>query len=105
MARQTQWCPCISVVQEAMYKASQGPSKAAMSAQKALHGSETEMRELLGETEENSVSLTRGRMIFFLLPRPQYLIACHLPVRHTPRLYLSWYKYTTQAKASQSFFK
>ena len=34
--------------------------KGAVSAQKALKGSETEMRELLGGTEENSVSPTRG---------------------------------------------
>ena len=32
------------------------PEKGAVSAQKALQGSETETRELLGGTEENSVS-------------------------------------------------
>ena len=53
-------CPCFSVVPEAMHEASQGPEKGAMSAQKALRGSETETRELLGGTEENSVSLMRG---------------------------------------------
>ena len=31
-----------------------------MSAQKALHGSEADMRELLGGTTENRISLTRG---------------------------------------------
>ena len=34
---------------------SQGPLKGTMSAQKALQGSKTETRELLGGTEENSV--------------------------------------------------
>ena len=34
-----------------------------MSAQKALQGSETETRELLGRTEENSVSLMRGTLL------------------------------------------
>ena len=38
---------------------SQGPEKGAVSAQKALRGSETEMRELLGGMEENSVSPMR----------------------------------------------
>ena len=36
------------------------PLKGAVSAQKALRGSETETRELLGGTEENSVSQMRG---------------------------------------------
>ena len=44
--------------------------KGAVSAQKALQGPETETRELLGGTEENSVSLMRGhcppgKSIFF----------------------------------------
>ena len=34
-----------------------------MSAQKALQGSKTETRELLGGTEENSVSPTKGSLI------------------------------------------
>ena len=51
---------CISVVPEATHEASRGPEKGAMSAQKALRGSETETRELLGGTEENSVSPMRG---------------------------------------------
>ena len=37
-----------------------GPEKGAVSAQKALRGSETETRELLGGTEENSVSPMRS---------------------------------------------
>ena len=37
-----------------MHKASRGPEKGAVSAQKALWGSDTETRELLGGTEENS---------------------------------------------------
>ena len=57
----TQQCPCISVVPEATPEASRWPEKGAVSAQKALRGSETETRELLGGTEENSVSLTRGQ--------------------------------------------
>ena len=40
-------CPCISVAPEATHEASRGPLKGAMSAQKALQGSETETRELL----------------------------------------------------------
>ena len=39
---------------------SRGPLKGAMSAQKALQGSEMEKRELLGGTEESSVSSMRG---------------------------------------------
>ena len=50
----------IFVVPEATHKASQGPLKGAVSAQKALQGSETETRELLGGVEEKSVSLLRG---------------------------------------------
>ena len=53
-------CPCFSVVPEATNEASRGPLKGAVSAQKALQGSETEPRELLGGTEENSVSPMRG---------------------------------------------
>ena len=53
----------ISVVPEATHKASRGPLKGAVSAQKGLRGSETETRELLGGTEENSVSPMRG--LFF----------------------------------------
>ena len=53
-------CPCISEVPEATHKAGGGPLKGAVSAQKALQGSETETRELLGGTEENSVPLMRG---------------------------------------------
>ena len=44
-------CPCISEVLEATHKASRGPLKGAVSALKALQGSETETRELLGGTE------------------------------------------------------
>ena len=36
-----------------MHEASRGPLKGVVSAQKALQGSETETRELLGGTEEN----------------------------------------------------
>ena len=60
LARHTWRCPCISVVPEATHEASRGPEKGAVSAQKALRGSETETRELLGGTEENSVSPMRG---------------------------------------------
>ena len=61
VALHTWLCPCISVVPEATHEASRGPEKGAVSAQKALRGSETETRELLGGTEENSVSLMRGQ--------------------------------------------
>ena len=60
LARHTLRCPYISVVPEATYEASRGPEKGAVSAQKALQGFETETRELLGGTEENSVSPMRG---------------------------------------------
>ena len=60
LAQHTLRCPCISIVPEAMHEASRGPLKDAMSAQKVLQGSETETRELLGGTEEKSVSPTRG---------------------------------------------
>ena len=60
LALHTCRCPCISVVPEATHEASRGPEKGAVSAQKALRGSETETRELLGGTEENSVSPMRG---------------------------------------------
>ena len=46
LARHTSWFPCFSVVPEATHEASRG--------------SETETRELLGGTEENSVSPMRG---------------------------------------------
>ena len=55
-AQHTLHFPFFSVVLEATHKASQGPLKGAVSALKALRGSETETRELLGGTEENSVS-------------------------------------------------
>ena len=42
-----------------MHEASRGPEKGAVSAEKALRGSEMETRELLGGTEENSVSPMR----------------------------------------------
>ena len=60
LGRHTWQCPCISVVPEATHEASRVPLKGAVSAQKALQGSETETSELLGATEENSISLTRG---------------------------------------------
>ena len=60
LARHTSRCPCISVVPEAAHEASRGPLKGAASAQKVLQVSETETRELLGGTEEYSVSPTRG---------------------------------------------
>ena len=53
--------PCISVVPEGTHEASRGSLKGAVSAQKALQGSETETRELLGGTEENSVFPMRGQ--------------------------------------------
>ena len=58
LARHTWRCPCFSVVPEATHEASRGPLKGAVSAQKALQGSETETRELLGGTEEKSATPT-----------------------------------------------
>ena len=65
LAQHTWQCPCISVVLEATHEASRGPSKGAVSAQKALQGSEMETRELLGGIRENSVSHPGKSMIFF----------------------------------------
>ena len=48
------------VVPEAIHEASRRPLERAVSAQKALQGSEMETRELLGGPEEKSISLTRG---------------------------------------------
>ena len=53
-------CTCISVVLEATHEASPEPLKDTVSAQKALQGSKSEMKELLGGTEDNSVSPMRG---------------------------------------------
>ena len=55
LAWNTLQCPCISAVTEARHEVSPGPFKAALSAQKAFQGSETETRELLGGTMENSL--------------------------------------------------
>ena len=52
-------CPCFSVVQEATQEVSLGTLKGTVSAQKARKGDE----EMLGETEEKSISLTRGHWI------------------------------------------
>ena len=60
LARHTWRCPCISLVPETTHEASRCPLKDAVLAQKVLQGSETEMRELLGGTKENSVSPMRG---------------------------------------------
>ena len=49
-----------TLVPEAMHEANRGPLMGPVSAQKALQGSETETRELLGGTKENSISLTSG---------------------------------------------
>ena len=43
-----------------MHEASREPLEGAVSGQTALQGSEMETRELLGGSEENSISLTRG---------------------------------------------
>ena len=61
LAWHTRRCPFFSVVPEATHEASRGPLKGAVSAQKALQGSETETMELLGGTEEKSVSPKRGK--------------------------------------------
>ena len=50
----------VFIVPEATQEASRGLMKSVVSAQKALQGSKTETRELLGGMEENSVSPTRG---------------------------------------------
>ena len=46
-----------------MREGSRGPLKGVASAQKALQGSETETRELLGGTKENSILLKEGSLI------------------------------------------
>ena len=68
--------PHCAVVPEAMHEASRGPEKGAVSAQKALRGFETDMRELLVGTEENSFSATGA----IALPSRQPLnIELHAP--------------------------
>ena len=71
LARLTWRCPCLYVVPEATHEASQGPLKGAVSAQKALRGSKTETGELLGGTEENSVSPMRDH--WFALQANQWV--------------------------------
>ena len=56
LVRHTWWCLCISAVPEATHKASRGPLKGAVSAQKGLLYSDTKTRELLGGTAEHSFS-------------------------------------------------
>ena len=93
------------MVPEAMHEASRGPLKGAVSAQKALQGSETETRELLGGTAENSVSLMRGRLPFrqindfFTHLALQYLIAFDPPVS----TYRYDYKPNTKGKKTLCF--
>ena len=50
----------MSVIPEAMHKASRGPLKGAVSIQKALQRSKTETRELLRGMQENSVLPDEG---------------------------------------------
>ena len=49
---------------ELTHESSRGPFKGAVSAQKALQGSETEKRELLGGTEQKTVSPKRDHFAF-----------------------------------------
>ena len=62
LAQCTWLCPYVYVVQEATHEVSRGHLKGAVLAQKALQGSW--IGELLGGTEENSVSLMRGHWFF-----------------------------------------
>ena len=88
LTRHTWQCPCISVVPEATHEASRGPEKGAVSAQKALRGSETEMRELLGGTEENIVSPMGGHWFtlqanqWFFTKRRQKKLLMSRPAPH-----------------------
>ena len=63
----------VSEVLKATHEARRGPMKGAVSTQKALQGSETETRELLGGTTENSVSPMRGHW-FALLANQSFFI-------------------------------
>ena len=56
-------------------EASQRPLKVAMSAQKALHGSEAEMRDLLGGMEEKSIS--RREAIDFTGKKNDFYVSGH----------------------------
>ena len=60
-----------------MHEASRGPLKGAVSAQKALQGSETEMKELLG-TGEKIISLKRVNYFFTYVSPPICLLATPL---------------------------
>ena len=61
---------CFSTVPDTMLKVCQGPLKGAVSTQKALQGSETEMKELMGGRSEKSISLSRGHQ--FALQAPKF---------------------------------
>ena len=66
LARNTLLCPSFSVVPEATLKASQGPLKSAMSAQKVLQGSEADTRNNL---EEQKRKVFPGRVQIYLSSR------------------------------------
>ena len=70
IARHTRQCPCISVAQDATHEACQG--------------SETKVRELLGGTEDKSVSPGDGS--FVLLPGRSMIL---LPISAPPYLFAS----------------
>ena len=53
-------CPCFSVALKVIHEVSGGPLRSAVSAPKAPQRSEIEMRELVGETKEKSVSPMEG---------------------------------------------
>lgn len=80
------WCPCFSVVPEALHEASPGPLKGTMTAQKAIQGSQMKTRELMGGMEKKCfpqqrvTDLPSGQIkVFFTFLVPNYLIACNLP--------------------------
>ena len=60
LAKNTWRCPSFYLGPEAMHRASRGPLKGAVSAQKACQGSGTEARKLLEGTEENSILPDKG---------------------------------------------
>ena len=70
-------CPCISAVPEVtMHNDSSFPLKSAVSAQRALQGSKTETRELLGGTGEKEICPPGKSMIFHKKETENNWVSC-----------------------------
>ena len=106
----------VSLILRSSRSNAQGESRAPC-LKKALQGSETETRELLGGTKEKNVSLTRGhwfasrqiRDLFYLSWPSQYLIAYNLPdvveIYEVPTIELALPSCDLEAKIGMSLNK